>query len=131
MAVFIYGFVAIIALISVLNIVNTMNTSVAAKTRYLGIMRAVGMPGDQLDKMVLAEAATYSLTGCLAGCILGIVLQKALIESGLSHFHIIRKFPLVQVIIILILVLLITVFSVTSPLKRIKAKHISEVVHSL
>lgn len=45
MAVFVYGFVAVIGLISVLNIINTMNTSVASKTRYLGVMRAVGMSG--------------------------------------------------------------------------------------
>lgn len=56
MAVFVYGFVAVIALISFLNIINTMSTSVASKTRYLGVMRAVGMSGTQLDKMVLTEA---------------------------------------------------------------------------
>jgi len=52
MAVFIYGFVAVIALISILNIINTMNTSVASKTQYFGVMRAVGMSGGQLNKMV-------------------------------------------------------------------------------
>jgi putative ABC transport system permease protein len=45
---FIYGFVGVIALISILNIINTMNTSIAAKTRYLGLMRAIGMSGPQL-----------------------------------------------------------------------------------
>ncbi len=87
MAVFVYGFVAVIAFISILNIINTMNTSVAAKTRYLGVMRAVGMSGAQMDKMVLVEAATYSLTGCISGCILGIALQKMLIENWLTRFQ--------------------------------------------
>lgn len=131
MAVFIYGFVAVIALISILNIVNTMNTSVSSKTKYLGVMRAVGMSGTQLDKMVLVEAATYSLTGCLAGCILGIVLQKVLVANFLSSLHVVWKFPFVQIILILILILLVTAFSVISPLRRMKAKGISEVVNSL
>jgi len=127
MAVFMYGFVAVIALISVLNIINTMNTSVAAKTRYLGVMRAVGMSGTQLDKMVLFEAATYSLAGGIAGCVLGIALQKVLIAKLLSHFHIIWKFPTVQIVLILVLILIVTAVSIISPLKRIKAQSVSEV----
>lgn len=131
MAVFIYGFVVVIALISILNIINTMNTSVASKTRYLGVLRAVGMSGTQLDKMVLVEAATYSLTGCIAGCILGIALQKVLIANLLSKLHITWKFPSVSIGLILILILLVTVVSIISPLKRIKEQSISEVTGAL
>ncbi|MGE5545178.1 MAG: ABC transporter permease [Bacillota bacterium] len=131
MAVFVYGFIAVIALISILNIINTMNTSVASKTRYLGVMRAVGMSGTQLDRMVLTEAAVYSLTGCLAGCILGIMLQKALVNQLLSTYHIIWRFPLTQIILIFICTVIITVVSVTGPLKRLKDKGISELVSSL
>lgn len=131
MAVFIYGFVTVIALISILNIINTMNTSVAAKTRYLGVMRAVGMSGAQLDKMVLTEAFTYSLTGCTAGCIWGILLQKALIAGFLSRYHIIWRFPFMQVVMIIILVMAATALSVIGPLKRIKTREISEIIGAL
>ncbi len=131
MAIFIYGFVAVIALISILNIISTMNTSVASKTKYLGVMRAVGMSGRQLNKIVLVEAITYGLTGCLTGCILGVMLQKVLIENMLTSFHVIWKFPVVQIVMILIFTLFITALSVISPLKRIKTKSISEVIGAL
>ncbi|MGI5891781.1 MAG: ABC transporter permease [Bacillota bacterium] len=131
MAVFVYGFVVVIALISILNIINTMSTSVASKTRYFGVMRAIGMSGTQLDRIVLTEAVTYSLTGSIAGCILGIALQKALITNLLSQYHITWKFPTVQIILIFILILLVTVISVIGPLKRIKEQGISEVIGSL
>lgn len=131
MAVFVYGFVLLIALISVLNIINTMNTSVASKIRYLGVMRAIGMSTGQLEKMVLAEAGTYSLTGGIAGCILGIALQKMLIANLLSQFYISWKFPALQIGLILILISLLTIVSVKSPLKRIKAQSVSEVIGSL
>lgn len=131
MAVFVYGFVAVIAVISILNIINTMNTSVAAKTRYLGVMRAVGMTGTQLNRMVLAEAATYSLTGCIAGSILGVLLQKALIMNFLTSFPIKWRLPLTQIAIIFMLVAIATALSVIGPLKRIRGKGITEVVNSL
>jgi len=131
MAVFIYGFVAVIALISILNIINTMNTSVASKTQYLGVMRAIGMSGRQLDKMVFIEAATYGLMGSIAGCILGILLQKTLITTLLTPYHIIWKFPYLQIGLILVIILLVTTASVIAPLKRIKAQGISEVIGTL
>lgn len=131
MAVFMYGFVAVIALISVLNIINTMNTSVASKTRYLGVMRAVGMSGGQLGRMVLTEAVTYGITGCVAGCILGLALQKALITNYITKLVDLWKFPYLQIGLILVLVLIISLISVNSPLKRIKAQGISKVIGSL
>lgn len=131
MAVFIYGFVIVIALISILNIINTMNTSVASKKQHLGVMRAVGMSGPQLDRMVFTEAATYSLLGSIAGCILGIALQKTLITNLLSAYHIIWRFPSVQIGLILVVILLVTAISVIGPLKRIKAQGVTEVIGSL
>lgn len=131
MAVFIYGFVAMIALISVLNIINTMNTSMVSKTRYFGVMRAVGMSGAQLKRMVLLEALTYSLTGYIAGCILGIGLQKVLVANYLPRLLAIWRFPSLQIALILIIILLVTVVSVIGPLRRIKAQGISEVIGSL
>ncbi|MDD3705891.1 MAG: FtsX-like permease family protein [Clostridiaceae bacterium] len=131
MAVFVYGFVAVIAIISILNIINTMNTSVVSKTRYLGVMRAIGMSGRQLNSMVLTEAATYSVIGSAAGAIIGSLLQKILIMNYLSSFNIKWRFPLFQIAIILVLVSTVTVFSVISPLKRIREKGITEIVNSL
>ncbi|TYP54213.1 ABC transporter permease [Thermosediminibacter litoriperuensis] len=131
MAVFVYGFVVVIALISALNIINTMNTSVEAKTRYLGVMRAIGMTGVQLEKMVLVEALTYSMTGYIAGCIMGIALQKIIIHNFLTKLLDIWKFPFIQIVLILIVLLLITFISIISPLRRIKAKGISEIIRTL
>lgn len=131
MAIFIYGFVAVIALISILNIISTMNTSIASKTKYLGVMRALGMSGAQLYRMVLVEAVTYGLTGCLAGCILGVALQKVLVENTLTSFHIIWKFPLVHIIVIFVFTIMVTAFSVKGPLKRFKSRGIAEVIGSL
>jgi putative ABC transport system permease protein len=131
MAVFIYGFVALIGLISVLNIINTMNTSVASKTHYLGILRAVGMSDAQLNSMVFAEAATYSLIGAVLGCLLGIALQKWLSDNMLSTAHVVWKLPSFQLVGIIALVLIVTVVSIIGPLKRVKSRSPSEVISSL
>jgi putative ABC transport system permease protein len=131
MAIFVYGFVALIGLISIINIINTMNTSIASKTRYLGVMRAVGMDGGQLGRMVLTEAATYCVIGSVSGCVLGLLLQWKMSHEMPSRLHITWEFPTAQIAIILALTLTATVISVIGPIKRIKERGINEVVSSL
>ena len=60
----VYAFLGIITLVTVLNIVNSISMSVSARIRQYGSMRAVGMDGRQLSKMILAEAFTYAFWGC-------------------------------------------------------------------
>lgn len=62
---------------------------------------------------------------------LGILLQRALIENFLTSVRVKWEFPTVQLILIVVLVAAVTVLSTISPLKRIKAKGVSEVVNSL
>ena len=130
-ALFVYGFVLVIALISILNIINTMQTSISAKTRYLGVMRAVGMSGKQLRKMIIAEAATYAVCGSLSGIILGIILQNQLVTKLLTDFHIKWQFPTLGVIIIFLITILATLLSIIGPLKRINAGSITETIGTL
>lgn len=129
-AVFVYGFVLVIALISILNIINTMQTSVSTKTRYIGVMRAVGMSNKQLHKMILSEAGTYGVTGGIAGVLLGVALQRFLITKLLAGAHMTWQIPTMQAILIFILILFV-LLSVIGPLKKIQSKGISETIGSL
>lgn len=126
-AVFIYGFVGVIALISILNLLNTMNTSVTSKTKYYGTMRAIGMSGKQLHKMVLVQAIIYSITGCFIGCVFGIILQIKV----LNMLEVVWTFPIWQVLLTIIICMITAALSVINPLNRIKRKGISETIISL
>lgn len=70
-----YGFLAIISLITVLNIVNSISMGVSARTRQYGAMRAVGMEGRQITRMIAAEAVTYAACGTVTGLVLGLALH--------------------------------------------------------
>ena len=74
----VYGFLAIIAMVTLLNIMNSISMSVSAKSKQYGAMRAVGMEGGQVTKMIAAEAVTYALAGCVIGCVVGFVLGRML-----------------------------------------------------
>ena len=61
----VYAFLGIITLVTVMNIMNSISMSVSARIKQYGSMRAVGMDGRQLSKMILAEAFTYAFWGLL------------------------------------------------------------------
>lgn len=125
--VFVYGFVGVITLISILNIVNTMNSSVAAKMKRFGVMRAVGLSDSQLSKMIFAEAATFCLSGCLFGCIIGVALRKKFTAFLLVHW----SFPVIPIILIVTICLLTSLLSVLRPLQQIKKQGISETINAM
>ncbi len=110
---------------------NTMNTSIAAKASYLGVMRAIGMTGKQLNVMIIAEAGTYTLVGIAAGCTAGVFLQRYLIKNFLTALSVPWEFPTLQIILIIVLSALVAVVSVISPIRRIRSKNIVDVVNAL
>ena len=64
---FVYGFLVLIALITIFNVINSIAMSVAARMKQYGAFRAIGLSNRQLVKMIVAEASTYAVTGCICG----------------------------------------------------------------
>ena len=131
-AFFVYGFLVVIALITVCGIMNSMNLSINSRMTRYGVMRAVGMSGRQLYRMIYAESLTYAFAGVAAGCLLGVPLH-----FGLSHMAILIrwdaqwKIPVVQLGVIVSLSVLAVVISVAAPVKKIREMNIVETISML
>jgi putative ABC transport system permease protein len=130
-AIFVYGFLAVIALITVFNIINSMNTSVSGRMNQYGVMRAVGMSGRQLQRMVVAEAAAYAVCGCLAGCAVGLPLHRINYRLSItSHWGIEWRLPLAALGIIIGIAVLTTFLSVIGPVRKINRMDVVNVVNA-
>lgn len=73
--------VAALALPSLLALVNTLAISVLARTREIGMLRAVGATRRQIKRMVLAESLLLSVIGTVFGAIAGLWLGYALVAA--------------------------------------------------
>ena len=126
---FVYGFLAVIALISVVHIINSTDMSVTARIREYGRMRAVGMTGGQLVRMVAAETLTCSLTGALAGCAAGLLLHRVLYESLVTaQWGLAWQFPAVPLLVILAATAVSVLLAVRGPSRRIRALSVTETI---
>lgn len=130
---FVYGFLAIITAVSVLNIANVISMSVSAKIKQYGAMRAVGMDTRQITKMIAAEAATYSLSGCMVGCAVGLVMSKLLYDNLITtHYsYAVWSFPAIPLTVILVFVLAATMIAVHTPVKRIKNMAVTDIMNEM
>jgi hypothetical protein len=63
---------AIALLVAALGVANLMMVGVSARTRQIAVLRAVGATKSQIVRLVLAEAVTLGVLGCVVGVALGV-----------------------------------------------------------
>lgn len=129
----VYGFLAIIAMVTVLNIMNSISMSVTARSRQYGAMRAVGMDGAQVTRMIAAEAVTYALAGCAIGCAVGLavgrLLYNLLIEGRFPYA--VWSLPVSRLLIAVAFVAVATLAAVWVPARRMREMAVTETINEL
>ena len=128
-----YAFLGIISLVTVLNVMGSIAMSVTARIRLYGAMRAVGMDGRQLTKMILAEAFTYATCGCAVGCALGLPLSKALYDFLIAdHFpYASWSLPVGALAVIALFVAGAAVLAAYAPAKRLRTMSVTETINEI
>lgn len=126
---FLYGFLALIALVTVFNIVNSIAMSVSARTRQYGVLRAVGLSGAQLARMIASEAVTYTITGTICGTILGLWMNHLLFSKLVSYqWGDAWRFPAVELLMILAVIVLAVIVAVRKPIHKLKCMSIVDTI---
>ena len=127
MAVFMYGFIGIIALISTFQVVNSIAMSVNARVRQYGTMRAIGISDEQLTRMIIAEAITYSFFGIVCGTTVGLLVNRFLFQVMItSHWKELWKIPIGELVTILVVMAGSCLLAIYRPVKEIKEQSIVE-----
>lgn len=129
----VYSFVIIITLVALLNIVNSIAMSVSGKIKQYGAMRAIGMDGHQMTKMILAEAFSYAFWGCIAGCMVGLPLSKLLYDFLITkHFpYATWSLPVSSLLIIFFFIVFAAAVAAYLPARRITNIPVTEIINEL
>ena len=129
---FVYGFLFVITLITIIHTVNSVSMSVASRTRQYGAMRALGMDGLQIRKMISMEAVTYTTLGLIAGCGLGLPLHYFLYSQMITNYWgTTWQLPFASIGGILIALVLTALLAPFAPAKRICNMSVSETINEL
>jgi len=76
-----YGLVVVLAIPTLLALLNNLAMSVIARTREIGMLRAVGSTRTQIRRMVMAEALLLASVGVTFGVVSGLTLGYAMVQA--------------------------------------------------
>lgn len=128
MAVFVYGFIALITLISAVNIINTVSINLILRKAEFAMLMAIGMTKEQLTKMVLLEGTLHGIIAAVLGTFIGagldFILIKIIAGSEFKDFDF--KFPITTIICGILIAILITLIASLIPLRKLKNMDVIE-----
>ncbi|MCI8797446.1 MAG: ABC transporter permease [Dorea sp.] len=128
----VYGFLTVIGMVTMFYIINSISISVAARTKQYGAMRAVGMDGEQLTRMITAETFTYAVSGLAVGCGIGLPLNYILHTLLITrYFGTIWHLPAALLCMIVMFVAACAIAAVYAPAKRIRNMAITDTINEL
>lgn len=111
-----HGLIAVLALPSLLALMNTLAISVLARTREIGMLRAVGATRRQIRRMVAAESLLLTLIGLAFGVVSGLWLGYALVVAmGAVGWEMPWSFPFDGVTVTVVVGLLFGALAAVAP----------------
>lgn len=114
-----YSMAMLLAIPSLLALLNTLAIGVLARTREIGMLRAVGATRRQVKRMVVAEslllAGVGTLAGVIAGVPLGWVIVKSIATVGLEFDFV---FPWAGIVVALIVGLVFAALAALIPARQ-------------
>lgn len=102
-----YSLIAILGLIGFMNMANTMIISIITRKQEFGMLQAIGMTNNQLNRMLQMEGLIFTVGTVLAATILGIPMGYALFDVakqkgiiGLHQYH----FPWQEMLLMIVVI---------------------------
>ena len=130
-AIFLYGFIAVIALIGITNIFNTITTNMELRSREFAMLKSIGMTTKEFNKMIRLESFFYGMKSLLIGIPIGIVLSY-LIFKALSSGSLMLKYelPIVGILISIISVFLLIFCIMKYSINKINKQNTIETIRN-
>lgn len=117
--------VAVSAVIAAVGLVNLLTIGVVQRRRELGLLRAIGLTGAQVRRMVLLEAVHITVAATLTGLVLGVGYGWIAAQSLLGSVPVLPDFepaglvypavPWLPVAVIVVATALLTVIAAVTP----------------
>lgn len=130
-AIFLYGFIAVIALIGITNIFNTITTNMELRSREFATLKSVGMTKKEFNRMIRLESFFYGMKSLLIGLPIGILLSYLIFKSLTSGTLVIKyQLPWGGIIISILAVFILIFFIMRYSINKINKQNVIETIRN-
>lgn len=128
MAIFLYGFIAVITLIGVTNIFNTITSNLELRQKEFAMLKSVGMTKKEFNRMINLETIFYSIKALIYGIALGSVGSYLVYLATASKLDYGYHFPLTATIISIVAVFVLVYIIMRYSMSKINKQNIIETI---
>ena len=130
-AIFLYGFIAVIALIGITNIFNTITTNMELRSREFATLKSVGMTKKEFNRMIRLESFFYGMKSLLIGLPIGIFLSYLIFKALTSGTLVIKyQLPWGGIIISILAVFILIFFIMRYSINKINKQNVIETIRN-
>lgn len=129
-AIFLYGFIAVITLIGMTNVFNTISANMALRSSEFASLKSIGMTTREFNRMIRLESLMYSLKALIIGVPLGLGLSWLFYKAMSSEFDLGYIFPIDSIIIAVLAVALLIFIVMKYSVSLVSKQNIIETIRS-
>lgn len=128
MAIFLYGFIAVITLIGVTNIFNTITSNLELRQKEFAMLKSVGMTRKEFNRMINLETIFYSIKALIYGVALGSIGSYLVYLATAKKMDYGYHFPLSATIISIVAVFVLVYIIMRYSMNKINKQNIIETI---
>lgn len=98
-AIFLYGFIAVITLIGVTNVFNTISANMALRASEFASLKSIGMTSQEFNRMIRLESLMYATKALAIGVPLGLLISWGFYTAMSSSYDFGYDLPIVAILI--------------------------------
>lgn len=129
-AIFLYGFIAVITLIGITNILNTISANMALRASDFASLKSIGMTSKEFDRMIRLESLMYSGKALIIGIPIGLLISYGFYKAMSGTYDFGYTLPL-QAIAIAVIVVAVLIWAIMRySVKLVNKQNIIETIRS-
>jgi putative ABC transport system permease protein len=129
-AIFLYGFIAVITLIGMTNVFNTISANIALRSSEFASLKSIGMTTKEFNRMIRLESLMYSLKALIIGVPLGLGLSWLFYKAMSGKFDFGYVFPIDSIVIAVLAVAVLIFIVMKYSVNLVNKQNIIETIRS-
>ena len=129
-SIFLYGFIGVITLIGITNIFNTITTNMNLRKKEFAMLKSIGMPKKEFNRMIRLESIFYGLKSLIIGIPIGTILSYGMYTVFRNNMEMEYVLPYKSIVMSIVFVAVILGIIMKYSMSKINKQNVIETIRN-